>query len=107
MEALVSRPRSRLPWAYDESRQQFTTPTGVVTLHELAALRYGIHTSHIDLHGAWTGWRVRGARIIPPHNGSFALRPDTAKLFGTWIEQGERYWSNYDVVRKLLAKIGG
>lgn len=99
----MSRPRTRLPWLYDEKTQQFTTPAGVVTLSELAALRYGVHTSQIDLTGPWTGYRVRGSRLLMPHS-SQALRPDTARLFSAWVEQGEHYWSNCDAVRKVLAK---
>lgn len=102
----MGRPRNRLPWAYDDTRQQFTTPAGVVTLQELAALRYGIHTSNIDLHGPWAGWRVRGERLMPPYGGGYALRPDTAKFFTRWVERGERHTSNCDAARNLLAKIG-
>ena len=49
MEAYaMARPRTRLPWRYDDQRQEFTTPAGVVTLHELAELRYGLATSHVE-----------------------------------------------------------
>lgn len=99
----MARPRSRFPWAYDDAKQQFTTPTGVVTLQELASLRYGVYNSKIDLHGPWNGWRISGARLLMPHNGH-GLRPETARLFSAWIEQGEHYWANCDAVRGLLAR---
>jgi hypothetical protein len=63
---------------------------------------------YVKLWSDLESWHApRPARLIPPHSGGFALRPDTAKPFGAWVEQGEHYWSNRDVVRKLLAKIGG
>lgn len=85
----MARNRSRLPWRYDEERQEFTTPTGVVSLHELAALRYGIATSHVDLHGPWTGWRIRGALLKGPNGVSMRVRPETAAQFARWIRENE------------------
>jgi len=85
----MARNRSRLPWRYDEERQEFTTPTGVVSLHELAALRYGIATSHVDLRGPWTGWRIRGALLKAPHGVTMCVRPETAAQFARWMRENE------------------
>ena len=85
----MTRPRTRLPWRYDAQRQEFTTPSGVVTLHELAALRYGVATSHIDLAGPWTGWRIRGALLKSPRGVSITMRPEIAAQFGRWLREVE------------------
>lgn len=82
----MSRPRSRLPWRYDDASQSFTTPAGVVTLHELAALRYGLATSHIDLAAPWAGWKLRGAMLIAPGGGA-RIRPEIAAQFGRWLRE--------------------
>lgn len=85
----MARPRTRLPWRYDDQRQEFTTPAGVVTLHELAALRYGLATAHVDLAGPWTGWRIRGALLKSPRGVAITMRPEIAAQFGRWIQEVE------------------
>lgn len=63
----MPRPRSRLNWIYDDTRQEFTTPTGrVISLHEIARLLYDQIICHHDFAGPWAGWRMRGDRLIPP-----------------------------------------
>lgn len=83
----MARPRKRLPWAYDDKLQQFTTPAGVVTLKELAELRHGLLTSHFDLRGPWTGFRVQGSLIVSKHG---RLRPETAAQFVRWLGDMQR-----------------
>ena len=85
----MARPRTRLPWRYDDLRQEFITASGVVTLKELAELRYGIATSHIDLRGAWTGWRIRGAMLKSPRGMNVTVRPETAAQFARWLRDME------------------
>lgn len=85
----MARPRTRLPWRYDDARQEFITPAGVVTLHELAALRYGLATSRVSLTGPWTGWRLSGSTLRGPRGTSITLRPDTATQFSRWLRDME------------------
>lgn len=85
----MARPRMRLPWRYDDLRQEFTTPAGLVTLHDLAAIRYGVATSHLDLAGPWAGWRVRGATLRGPRGASIIIRPETAAQFARWLRDME------------------
>lgn len=85
----MGRTRSRLPWRYDDQRQEFITPAGVVTLHELAGLRYGLATSHVDLAGPWTGWRIRGALLKAPRGTEMTVRPEIAAQFGRWLRDVE------------------
>lgn len=87
----MSRHRARLiGWDYDDRRQQITTPAGqIITLTSIAQRLQDAQTCRYDFDGAWTGWRMRGARLMPPHAGSrCALRPDTAPLFERWIKSG-------------------
>ena len=85
----MARPRTRLPWRYDEQKQEFITPAGVVTLHELAALRYGLASSHVDLSGPWAGWRLRGALLKSPRGLGITVRPEIAAQFGRWMREVE------------------
>lgn len=83
----MGRRRKRLPWQYDEELQQFQTPSGVVTLKELAELRHGLLTAHVDLHGPWKGWRVQGSVITSRHG---KLRVETAAQLIRWQEDAAR-----------------
>jgi len=70
-KAPVPRRRPRLNWLYDNDSQQFTTPSGrVVTLREIAQLLQDHVSCHFDFTGPWSGWRMRGAVLIPP-GGTF------------------------------------
>lgn len=63
----MPRRRPRLNWLYDNDLQQFTTPSGrVVTLREIAQLLQDHVSCHFDFSGPWSGWRMRGAVLIPP-----------------------------------------
>lgn len=84
----MGRPRTRLPWQYDEARQEFVTAAGIVTLSELAELRYGCANSRIDLAGPWTGWRIRGNKLKPPHAG-FVITTSSALQFARWLRDCE------------------
>lgn len=87
----MGRPRTRLPWQYDAITQTFTTPAGVVSLQELAELRYGHATSHVDLTGPWSGWRIRGNTLRAPRNGpTITVKPDTAQQFARWLIEAEK-----------------
>jgi len=100
----MARPRTRLPWQYDDHRQEFRTPAGrIITLTSIARLLDDQLYNRHDFTGPWTGWRMRGDRLMPPHAGSAALRPDTCRAFLRWIAlASEPYPSPSDAVRELL-----
>lgn len=85
----MPRHRARLiGWTYDDSRQEIRTPHGrIITLHDVAQMLADHRDCRFDFAGPWTGWRMRGDRLIPPHAGQRgpALKPDTAPLFARWI----------------------
>lgn len=86
----MSRKRHRLNWTYDDARQEFRPPCGrVITLQEIACALYDhSETCRIDFKGPWTGWRMRGDRLIPPGTAN-ALKPDTTRAFLRWINAAE------------------
>lgn len=89
----MPRPRNRLSWIYDDSRQEFQTPSGrVITLWEIARLLDDYLHCKIDLQGPWTGWKLRGAALIPPRTGNTGprLKPDSAKMLARWINEAEQ-----------------
>lgn len=89
----MGRPRNRLPWHYDDQRQEFTTDAGYrVTLHELAQLSYDVRRNRIDLVGPWQGWRLRGPRLHPPRAyGNITMKPEVLGQFLTWLKIQSRY----------------
>jgi hypothetical protein len=83
---LVPRNRHRLNWIYDDRRQEFKTPAGrTISLAEIAQAVYEQQQCQIDFTGPWSGWRMRGDRLIPPGESRRALKPDTFKAFLRWI----------------------
>lgn len=61
--------RKRLNWHYDDDKQEFFTPCGRrISLHEIAGMLHAKAECHIDLEGPWSGWRIRGAALIPPRS---------------------------------------
>lgn len=82
-------PRKRLNWLYDDDKQQFTTPAGrVVSLHEIAQLLHQHAEGSFDFAGAWAGWRMRGAALIPPRSTIRHphLKPHNLAAFLRWAE---------------------
>ena len=81
-------PRKRLNWHWNEERQEFATPSGrTVSLHEIAGLLADYAQCRIDLAGAWSGWKIRGNRLIPP-GGSMrgpAITTNNATAFARWL----------------------
>lgn len=77
-------------WTYDDARQEMRTPSGIIiTVPALAARMQSDLACNYDFAGPWSGWRMRGARLIPPHAGQrMALKPDTAPLFARWVTDG-------------------
>jgi len=55
----------RFPWRYDPQRQEFHTPSGVLTLQSLAAVWYEAtaYGNYTITTGPWAGFRVRGKHL--------------------------------------------
>lgn len=80
-------PRKRLNWQYDDEKQEFTTPSGRrISLHEIAGMLHDRAECRFDFAGPWTGWRMRGAALIPPHNTirTAHLKPHNLAAFLRW-----------------------
>jgi len=82
--------RKRLKWLYNEERQEFVTPSGrTISLHEIARLLDDYAHCRIDLAGPWSGWKIRGQRLVPP-GGSMrgpAITIHNAAAFARWVNQ--------------------
>ncbi|MGN6234953.1 hypothetical protein [Dyella sp.] len=80
-------PRRRLNWTWNDEKQEFTTPAGRrVSLVEIAALVQGRAECWHDFEGEWSGWRMRGRQLIPPHgtkNGP-RMTPENLAAFVRW-----------------------
>lgn len=87
----MSRPRARLiGWTYDDKRQELRTPAGhIIPLQQIAQRLQDDAACHYDFGGQWSGWRMRGDRLMPPRSGKNgpALKPDTAPEFARWIAE--------------------
>lgn len=85
----MSRQRGRLiGWTYDDDRQELRTPAGhVITLQQIARRLQDDHTNRHDFGGSWSGWKMRGDRLIPPRSGRNGpvLKPNTGPDFARWI----------------------
>lgn len=97
----MPRRRNRLNWAWNEDRQEFTTPSGrVVSLREIAAMMQDKLTNTHDFAGPWTGWRMRQNRLIPPSSNFRAsqITPATLRAFNRWLSsyQGEQARLEFD-----------
>ena len=91
--APMSRPRSRLiGWNYDDQRQEIHAPSGqIITLANIAQRQQDDLACNYDFNGPWSGWRMRGDRLTPPHTGkNLALKPYTAPLFTRWVNDAMR-----------------
>lgn len=80
-------PSARLNWTYDDTEQQFTTPAGrVITLREIATLIQDAAECRHDLSGPWSGWKIRGRTMIPPHasKNTARLTPENLAAFLRW-----------------------
>jgi len=83
--------RKRLNWIYNEERQEFVTPAGTLSLLQVAAILADYAQCRIDLAGPWTGWRIRGNRLIPP-GGSLrgpSITATNARQFTRWLASFE------------------
>lgn len=81
-------PRKRLNWLYDDERQEFVTPSGrTVSLREMVGLLEGRLYCNIDFCGAWSGWKMRGNRLVPPGASMRgpAITANNAAAFARWL----------------------
>lgn len=90
----MSRPRSRLTgWTYDDERQVIRSPAGyTITLREIAQRLQDDLACRYDFAGPWTGWKMRGNRLIPPQSGRSGpvLKPESAPLLIAWANEPAR-----------------
>lgn len=80
--------RKRLNWLYNDDRQEFVTPSGrTVSLHEMVGLLEARLYCNIDFCGAWSGWKMRGNRLIPPGASMRgpAITANNAAAFARWL----------------------
>lgn len=86
----MSRHRAHLSnWTYNEQAQEIHTPAGqTITLQEIAQRLHDDAACRYDFGGAWSGWKMRGTRLIPPHCGkaAAAITPRTGPNLLRWIE---------------------
>lgn len=80
----MGRRRNRLGWRYDAEREEFHTPSGIITLIELATIRHGLANGHADLGGTWAGWRLRRGVLVGP-GSRVRIKPETLELFDRWV----------------------
>lgn len=81
-------PRKRLNWLYNDERQEFVTPSGrIISLHEMVGLLEARLYCNIDFAGAWSGWKMRGNRLIPPGASMRgpAITATNAAAFARWL----------------------
>jgi len=91
-------PRKRLNWRYNEERQEFDTPAGTLSLLQVAAILADYAQCRIDLAGPWTGWRIRGNRLIPP-GGSVRgpnITATNARQFTRWLASYEQQQAAFE-----------
>lgn len=79
--------RKRLNWHYDDEKQEFLAPSGRrISLHEIAGMLHDRADCRFDFEGPWTGRRMRGAALIPPHstNRDTHLKPHNLAALLRW-----------------------
>jgi hypothetical protein len=75
-------------WTFDPGAQILRAPSGLtITVREISQMLADRRDCRYDFAGDWTGWKMRGNKLIPPHSGknSPKLTPQNAKLFLAWV----------------------
>ena len=85
-----SRRKQSVPfnWTFDHAAQILRAPSGLaITVREIAQMLADRRDCRYDFAGDWTGWKMRGDKLIPPHSGKNGprLTPQNAKLFLAWV----------------------
>lgn len=83
----MGRRRLRLGWRYDAKREEFHTPSGIVTLCDLAKRMQNDATCHFTLTGPWTGWKIHQQHLKGP--GGVRLTPQTARAYWRWVNSAD------------------
>jgi hypothetical protein len=92
-------PRKRLNWHYNDERQEFVTPSGrTISLREIVGLLEAHLYCNFDFTGPWTGWKMRGHRLIPP-GGSLRgpnITATNARQFNRWLASFEAHQEAFE-----------
>lgn len=83
----------RFNWTFDHAAQILRAPSGYsISVREIAQLLADRRDCKYDFAGDWSGWKMRGNKLIPPHSGknSPRLTPQNAKLFLAWVNEPSR-----------------
>ena len=83
----------RFNWTFDPAAQILRAPSGYsISVREIAQLLADIRDCRYDFAGDWSGWKMRGNKLIPPHSGKNGprLTPQNAKLFLAWVNEASR-----------------
>jgi hypothetical protein len=73
-------------WQFDTQTQILRSPGGyTISVKEIARSLSDQVAGRVDLHGPWSGWKIRG-RVMKGPNGQM-LTPEFLKKFG--LSQGE------------------
>ncbi|WP_266182159.1 hypothetical protein [Dyella humicola] len=80
-------------WTFDPRSQTLRAPSGLaITVREIAQMLADRRDCRYDFAGDWSGWKMRGNKLIPPHTGKNGpkLTPQNAKLFLVWVNEPSR-----------------
>lgn len=77
-------------WTFDQSAQTLCAPAGrTITVREIAQMLADRRDCRYNFAGDWSGWKMRGNKLIPPHSGKNGprLTPQNARLFLAWVNE--------------------
>mgnify|MGYP004709296845 CR=1 FL=1 len=78
----------RLNWHYDAEIEAFVTPYGTIRLCELITVASERARGHVNLTGAWRGWKIRNGALIPPGT-RIRITPDTLRRYQQWASHSD------------------
>ena len=84
--------RIKFNWRFDEANQVLHAPSGLsIAVADIAAMLQDRLTCTHDFEGEWTGWRMRGSRLIPPGASyrSGGIAPHQLRAFGRWLRAND------------------
>jgi hypothetical protein len=77
-------------WTFDPGAQILRAPSGLtISVREVAQMLADRRNCRYDFAGEWSGWKMRGNKLIPPFSGRNApkLTPQSAKMFLVWVNE--------------------
>ena len=92
-------PRKRLNWQYNQERQEFVTPSGrTISLSEIVGMLEARLYCNFDFEGPWTGWKMRGHRLIPPVGTLRGpnITATNARQFNRWLSSFEAHQEAFE-----------